>query len=152
MSKFIEFYEGKEEPSSTETKSNTSTKIFLLEKAIAELTGTVLVLKDELLKVKTEVSKISIPSTPKVSDTIGLSPNVNVAQSTTSYMSTIKTIMEVKEYEHVGKMFQLYLVDLVERPGVFNIHRDCALPPLQQGMKMIHQLDGMKIKSYRVQY
>jgi hypothetical protein len=150
MSKFIEFYEGKQ--TSTETTSNTSTKLFLLEKAIAELTGTVLVLKDELHKVKSQLNTIEIPSTPKVSDTIGLSPNVNVGQPITSYMSTIKTIMEVKQYEHVGKLFQLYLVDLVERPGVFHIHRDCALPPLEQGMKMIHQLEGMKIKSYRVQY
>jgi hypothetical protein len=150
----------------SETKSNTSTKIFMLEKAIAELTGTTLVLKEELMKVKSELivlkgqmeQKPSLVSQPV--DKIKLTSNNDFIPSTdnkpfipdTTYYSTIKRIMEVKEYQHVGKKFQKYLVELVEKGGVYEIHRDMELRPIEQGMRMSHVVEGNKIKRYRIQY
>jgi len=146
-----------------ENKSNTSTKIFMLEKAIAELTGTQLVMKEQILKLTTEVFELQnkLNETPKVgSNEIKLTSNNDLVSSTdnkpfipdTTYYSTIKRIMEVKDYEHVGKKFQKYLIELVEKPGVFELHRDCELRPIQQGFRMSHQVEGGKIKRYRIQY
>jgi hypothetical protein len=152
-----ELFNKVEEQSNT---SNTSTKIFLLEKAIAELTGTVLVLKDELGKVKTELIQIKEKVSPSVLNNtidtnITLNSNNNVQEQRTeniTYMSTIKRIMDVKQYDYVGKSFQKYLLELVEAPGVYEIHRDMLLQPFGIGTKLLHQLDGNKIKNYRVQY
>jgi hypothetical protein len=147
----------------TESKSNTSTKIFMLEKAIAELTGTQLVLKEQVSKLTTEVFELQnkLNGTPKVgSKEIKLTSNNDLVSSTdnqpflpdTTYYSTIKRIMEVKEYQHVGKQFQKYLIELVEKPGVYELHRDCELRPIEQGMKLSHCVEGGKIKRYRIQY
>jgi hypothetical protein len=162
MSTFIEMIE--EQATSQSTSSN-SVKIFMLEKTVAELTGTVLVLKEELIKLKTELNEVKYSSSPKVNQTIesklSLDANLDLTSTNsdnkpfipnTTYYSTIKRIMEVKEYEHVGKQFQKYLLELVEKPGVYELHRDCALKPLQQGMKMSHQVENGKIKGYRIQY
>jgi glutamine synthetase adenylyltransferase len=147
----------------TEQKSNTSTKLFMLEKAIAELTGTQLVLKEQVSKLTAEVFELrsNLNGTPKVgSNEIKLTSNNDLVSSTdnkpfmpdTTYYSTIKRIMEVKEYEHVGKKFQKYLVELVEKGGVYEIHRDMELRPIEQGMRMSHVVEGSKIKRYRIQY
>lgn len=147
----------------TEQKSNTSTKLFMLEKAIAELTGTQLVLKEQVSKLTAEVFELrsNLNVTPKVgSNEIKLTSNNDLTSSTdnkpfipdTTYYSTIKRIMEVKEYEHVGKKFQKYLVELVEKGGVYEIHRDMELRPIEQGMRMSHVVEGNKIKRYRIQY
>ena len=146
-----------------ESKSNTSTKIFMLEKAIAELTGTQLVLKEQVSKLTAEVFELrsNLNVTPKVgSKEIKLTSNNDLVSSTdnqpflpdTTYYSTIRRIMEVKDYEHVGKKFQKYLIELVEKPGVFELHRDCELRPIEQGMRMSHCVEGGKIKRYRIQY
>jgi hypothetical protein len=147
----------------TESKSNTSTKLFMLEKAIAELTGTQLVLKEQVSKLTAEVFELrsNLNVTPKVaSQEIKLTSNNDLVSSTdnkpflpdTTYYSTIKRIMEVKEYQHVGKQFQKYLIELVEKPGVYELHRDMELRPIEQGMKLSHCVEGGKIKRYRIQY
>jgi hypothetical protein len=147
----------------TESKSNTSTKIFMLEKAIAELTGTQLVLKEQVSKLTAEVLELrsNLNVTPKVgSKEIKLTSNNDLVSSTdnqpflpdTTYYSTIRRIMEVKDYQHVGKKFQKYLIELVEKPGVYELHRDCELRPIEQGMKLSHCVEGGKIKRYRIQY
>ena len=151
-----------EETTST-TTSNTSTKIFLLEKAIAELTSTTLVLKEELLKVKSELTELKQSSTPSVLNNtidtkLSLEPPVQVQPKqeqvlpNVTYLSTVGRVMDVKQYEYVGKAFQKYLIELVERPGVYELHRDMQLTPIEQGMKMLHSIDGNKIKGYRIQY
>jgi hypothetical protein len=147
----------------TEQKSNTSIKIFMLEKAIAELTGTTLVLREQVSKLTGEVSVLQsrLNETPKVaSQEIKLTSNNDLVSSKdnqpflpdTTYYSTIRRIMEVKDYQHVGKKFQKYLIELVEKPGVFELHRDCELRPIEQGMRMSHCVEGGKIKRYRIQY
>ena len=147
----------------TESKSNTSTKLFMLEKAIAELTGSQLVLKEQVSKLTAEVFELQnkLNGTPKVaSQEIKLTSNNDLVSSKdnqpflpdTTYYSTIKRIMEVKEYQHVGKQFQKYLIELVEKPGVYELHRDCELRPIEQGMKLSHCVEGGKIKRYRIQY
>lgn len=147
----------------TEQKSSTSTKLFMLEKTIAELTGTQLVLKQQVLKLTTEVLELQnkLNGSPKVeSQEIKLTSNNDLVSSTdnkpfipdTTYYSTIRRIMEVKEYQHVGKRFQKYLVELVEKGGVYEIHRDMELRPIEQGMRMSHVVEGNKIKRYRIQY
>lgn len=146
-----------------ENKSNTSTKIFMLEKAIAELTGTQLVMKEQISKLTTEVFELQnkLNETPKVgSKEVKLTSNNDLVSSMdnqpflpdTTYYSTIKRIMEVKDYQHVGKKFQKYLIELVEKPGVYELHRDCELRPIEQGMKLSHCVEGGKIKRYRIQY
>ena len=147
----------------TEQKSNTSIKIFMLEKAIAELTGTTLVLREQLAKLTGEVTMLQgkLNGSPKVeSKEIKLTSNNDLVSSidnqpffpNTTYYSTIKRIMEVKEYQHVGKKFQKYLIELVEKPGCFEIHRDMELRPIEAGMRMSHVVEGSKIKRYRIQY
>jgi hypothetical protein len=147
----------------TEQKSNTSIKIFMLEKAIAELTGTTLVLREQVSKLTGEVSVLQsrLNETPKVaSQEIKLTSNNDLVSSKdnqpflpdTTYYSTIRRIMEVKDYQHVGKKFQKYLIELVEKPGVYELHRDCELRPIEQGMKLSHCVEGGKIKRYRIQY
>lgn len=147
----------------TEQKSNTSIKIFMLEKAIAELTGTTLVLREQVSKLTGEIAVLQsrLNGTLKVaSQEIKLTSNNDLVSSidnqpffpNTTYYSTIKRIMEVKEYQHVGKQFQKYLVELVEKPGCFEIHRDMELRPIEQGMRMSHVVEGNKIKRYRIQY
>lgn len=147
----------------TEQKSNTSIKIFMLEKAIAELTGTTLALKFQVSQLNGELMllKDKLNETPKVqSQEIKLTSNNDLVSSIdnqpffpdTTYYSTIKRIMEVKEYQHVGKKFQKYLIELVEKPGCFEIHRDMELRPIEQGMRMSHVVEGSKIKRYRIQY
>lgn len=147
----------------TEQKSNTSIKIFMLEKAIAELTGTTLVLREQLSKLTGEVTMLRgiLNVTPKVEQKeIKLTSNNDLVSSIdnqpfypdTTYYSTIKRIMEVKEYQHVGKKFQKYLIELVEKPGVYEVHRDMELRPIEQGMRMSHVVEGSKIKRYRIQY
>ena len=147
----------------TEQKSNNSIKIFMLEKAIAELIGNQLVLREQLSKLTAEVTILQgkLNATPKLdSKEIKLTSNNDLVSSIdnqpffadTTYYSTIKRIMEVKEYEHVGKKFQKYLVELVEKPGVYELHRDCELRPIEQGMRMSHVVEGSKIKRYRIQY
>lgn len=147
----------------TEQKSNTSIKIFMLEKAIAELTGTTLALKFQVSQLNGELMllKDKLNETPKVqSQEIKLTSNNDLVSSIdnqpffpdTTYYSTIKRIMEVKEYQHVGKKFQKYLIELVEKPGCFEIHRDMELRPIEAGMRMSHVVEGSKIKRYRIQY
>lgn len=147
----------------TEQKSNNSIKIFMLEKAIAELIGNQLVLREQLSKLTAEVTILQgkLNGTPKLdSKEIKLTSNNDLVSSIdnqpffpdTTYYSTIRRIMEVKEYEHVGKKFQKYLVELVEKPGCFEIHRDMELRPIEQGMRMSHVVEGSKIKRYRIQY
>ncbi len=150
-----------QEETTTSTQSNNSTKIFLLEKALAELTGTVLMLKNELMNVKTELSQLKQTSTPSVlNQTIETKltldsdqpKEVETIQQGVTYFSTIKRIMDVKQYEYVGKQFQKYLIELVERPGVYEMHRDMQLPSIEAGMRMLHSIDGNKVKGYRIQY
>ena len=147
----------------TEQKSNTSIKIFMLEKSIAELIGNQLVLREQLSKLTAEVTILQgkLNATPKLGyQEIKLTSNNDLISSIdnqpffpdTTYYSTIKRIMEVKEYQHVGKQFQKYLVELVEKPGVYELHRDCELRPIEQGMKLSHCVEGGKIKRYRIQY
>jgi len=147
----------------TEQKSNTSIKIFMLEKAIAELIGNQLVLREQLSKLTAEVTILQgkLNATPKLGyQEIKLTSNNDLISSIdnqpffpdTTYYSTIKRIMEVKEYQHVGKKFQKYLIELVEKPGCFEIHRDMELRPIEQGMRMSHVVEGSKIKRYRIQY
>ena len=147
----------------TEQKSNTSIKIFMLEKSIAELIGNQLVLREQLSKLTAEVTILQgkLNATPKLGyQEIKLTSNNDLISSIdnqpffpdTTYYSTIKRIMEVKEYQHVGKKFQKYLIELVEKPGCFEIHRDMELRPIEQGMRMSHVVEGSKIKRYRIQY
>ena len=147
----------------TEQKSNNSIKIFMLEKSIAELIGTQLVLREQVSKLTAEVTILQgkLNATPKLGyQEIKLTSNNDLISSIdnqpffpdTTYYSTIKRIMEVKEYQHVGKQFQKYLVELVEKPGVYELHRDCELRPIEQGMKLSHCVEGGKIKRYRIQY
>lgn len=145
----------------TTTQSNTSTKIFLLEKAIAELTSTTLVLKEELLKLRSELAEFKKASKQSVlNQTINskltleepVQPKQEQILPNVTYLSTVSRVMDVKQYEYIGKPFQKYLIELVERPGVYELHRDMQLTPIEQGMKMLHSIDGNKIKGYRIQY
>jgi len=147
----------------TEQKSNNSIKIFMLEKSIAELIGNQLVLKEQVSKLTAEVFQLrnNLNATPKLeSQEIKLTSNNDLISSKdnqpflpdTTYYSTIRRIMEVKDYQHVGKQFQKYLIELVEKSGVYELHRDCELRPIEQGMRMSHVVEGGKIKRYRIQY
>jgi hypothetical protein len=58
--------------------------------------------------------------------------------------------MDVTSYEWNGKRFQKYLLEITEKPGVYEIHRDLELKPLAVGNKLQHIVDGIKIKKYKV--
>ena len=144
---------------------NNSTKIFNLEKAIAELVGTQVVMKELLLELKSEVNELKskvyaqpkLTSQPmeKVKLTLDSNmdiPNVDTTpfQSNINYISTIKKIMGVTEYTWNEKQFSKYLIEVVEMPGVYEIHRDCNLKPFNVGTKLQHQVDKNKFKGYSV--
>jgi hypothetical protein len=144
---------------------NNSTKIFNLEKAIAELVGTQAVMKKLVIDLHTEVvelrSKINgqpqLTTEPieKVKLTLDSNmdiPNVDTTpfQPNINYISTIKKIMGVTEYTWNEKQFNKYLIEVAEKPGVYEIHRDCNLKPFNVGTKLQHMVDKNKFKGYQV--
>ena len=144
---------------------NNSTKIFNLEKAIAELVGTQVVMKEILLELKTEVEQLKskVNAQPKLTTQpmekvkLTLDSNMDIPtvdntpfQPSVSYISTIKKIMGVTEYTWNEKQFNKYLIEVAEKPGVYEIHRDCNLKPFNVGTKLQHMVDKNKFKGYQV--
>jgi hypothetical protein len=139
---------------------NNSTKIFNLEKSIAELTGSNIVLKEMLHQLKNENMLLTqrIDELTQTVETLKNLPQPAIAEKTDSstflpgvkYLSVITSIMPVTEFQYLEKPFGKYLVELTGKPGVYEINRELALSQLTIGTKIQHYVDGNKIKNYQV--